>query len=205
MISLKTNLIVILLFMKKSILLFLVGLVFTTTQAQVSYPTLDYYLPDNVSYDPNIPKPQEVLGYMPGEWHVSHDQLVSYMEKMAAASPRISIDRRGTTFEGRPLLLLTITSPENHANIEQIKAEHQALTESGAEDLNTAQMPIVTYQGMSIHGNEPSGSNAGLLAAYYLAAAQGPEIDYFTPDEKLCKSISMTSFLESIFCLNETS
>ena len=177
MISLKTNLIVILLFMKKSILLFLVGLVFTTTQAQVSYPTLDYYLPDNVSYDPNIPKPQEVLGYMPGEWHVSHDQLVSYMEKMAAASPRISIDRRGTTFEGRPLLLLTITSPENHANIEQIKAEHQALTESGAEDLNTAQMPIVTYQGMSIHGNEPSGSNAGLLAAYYLAAAQGPEID----------------------------
>jgi len=177
MISLKTNLIVILLFMKKSILLFLVGLVFTTTQAQVSYPTLDYYLPDNVSYDPNIPKPQEVLGFMPGEWHVSHDQLVSYMEKMAAASPRITIDRRGTTFEGRPLLLLTITSPENHANIEQIKAEHQALTESGAESLNTAQMPIVTYQGMSIHGNEPSGSNAGLLAAYYLAAAQGPEID----------------------------
>ena len=38
-------------------------------------------------------------------------------------------------------------------------------------------MPIVTYQGMSIHGNEPSGSNAGLLAAYYLASAQGPEID----------------------------
>ena len=33
------------------------------------------------------------------------------------------------------------------------------------------------YQGFSIHGNEPSGANAGLAAAYYLAAAQGNKID----------------------------
>ncbi|HSN60028.1 MAG TPA: M14 family metallopeptidase, partial [Ferruginibacter sp.] len=31
--------------------------------------------------------------------------------------------------------------------------------------------------GHSIHGNEPSGSNAALVSAYYLAAAQGKEID----------------------------
>ena len=34
-------------------------------------------------------------------------------------------------------------------------------------------LPLVVYQGFSIHGNEPSGSNASLLAIYYLAAAQG--------------------------------
>ena len=38
-------------------------------------------------------------------------------------------------------------------------------------------MPIVVYQGFSIHGNEPSGSNAALAVAYHLAAAQGPEMD----------------------------
>ncbi len=38
-------------------------------------------------------------------------------------------------------------------------------------------MPIVVYQGFSIHGNEPSGANAGLAYAYYLAAAEGPEIE----------------------------
>ena len=38
-------------------------------------------------------------------------------------------------------------------------------------------MPIVVQQGFSIHGNEPSGSNAALAVAYYLAAAQGPAID----------------------------
>ena len=31
--------------------------------------------------------------------------------------------------------------------------------------------PLVVYQGFSIHGNEPSGSNSALLLAYYLAAS----------------------------------
>jgi hypothetical protein len=43
--------------------------------------------------------------------------------------------------------------------------------------MNTSSMPVVVYQGFSIHGNEPSGANAGLAVAYYLAAAQGPKID----------------------------
>ncbi len=38
-------------------------------------------------------------------------------------------------------------------------------------------MPIVVYQGFSIHGNEPSGSNAALLVAYYLAAAESDEVE----------------------------
>ena len=39
-------------------------------------------------------------------------------------------------------------------------------------------MPLVVYQGYSIHGNEPSGANAGmLLIAYYLAAAEGDYIN----------------------------
>ncbi|MEZ4987846.1 MAG: M14 family zinc carboxypeptidase [Saprospiraceae bacterium] len=33
------------------------------------------------------------------------------------------------------------------------------------------------YQGYSIHGNEPSGGNAAMLMAYYLAAGQGAEIE----------------------------
>ena len=37
---------------------------------------MDYYLPEGVSYDPNIPTPEQVLGMVPGEWHVRHDQLV---------------------------------------------------------------------------------------------------------------------------------
>jgi len=145
--------------------------------AQSGKVSLDYYLPNDVSYNPNIPTPPSVLGFVPGEWHVSHDKLSEYMRTLAASSDRITIENRGTTFEGRPILLLTITSPTNHNRIDQIKQEHVQLLESSGASLNTANMPIVVYQGLSIHGNEPSGANAGLLAAYYLAAAQGPKID----------------------------
>ncbi len=37
-------------------------------------------------------------------------------------------------------------------------------------------MPIVLYQGFSIHGNEPSGSNAAMLYAYYLAASTNTDV-----------------------------
>ncbi|MCM4159677.1 zinc carboxypeptidase, partial [Antarcticibacterium sp. W02-3] len=138
---------------------------------------LSYYLPQDISYDENITKPQEVLGYIPGEWHVTHDLLLSYMRTLAEESPRITLETRGKTYEGRPLILLTITSPENHSNLEQIRQDHLKLTRENSGSLNTANMPIVVNQGFSIHGNEASGSNAALLAAYYLAAGQGPKID----------------------------
>ena len=99
------------------------------------------------------------------------------MKTLAAVSERITIENRGTTYEGRPIHLLTITAPSNHSHIENIRKNHLALTESNSESQNTADMPIVIYQGYSIHGNESSGANAGLAVAYYLAAAQGPKID----------------------------
>jgi len=145
--------------------------------AQEYVVDLSYYLPKDVSYNKNIPTPKSVIGHEVGEWHITHDKLVQYMYALDKASDRISIQDRGTTYEGRPLLLLTITSPANHDNISTIKSQHLALTEAGSSSLNTASMPAVVYQGFSIHGNEPSGSNAALAVAYYLAAAEGPKID----------------------------
>ncbi|WP_299210982.1 M14 family metallopeptidase [uncultured Aquimarina sp.] len=139
--------------------------------------SLDYYLPKGVSYNPEIPTPQSVLGFVPGKWHVTHDKLVEYMKALAEASPRITLEDRGKTFEDRPIILLTITSEKNHQNLEKIRTQHLQLTQANASTADIASMPAVVYQGFSIHGNEPSGSNASLLAAYYLAAGQGNEIN----------------------------
>ena len=159
-------------------LLLLAAISFSTTIFAQDYKVdLDYYLPKGVSYDPSIPTPKSVIGHEVGEWHITHDKLAEYMKALAKASNRISIENRGSTFEGRPLLLLTITSPANHSKIDQIQKEHMALVKKGSEKLNTNNMPLVLYQGFSIHGNEPSGSNAALAAAYHLAAAQGSEMD----------------------------
>ncbi|WP_299185742.1 M14 family metallopeptidase [uncultured Aquimarina sp.] len=154
----------------------ILSLLFFSSFAQENL-SLEYYLPKGVSYNPEIPTPQSVLGFVPGKWHVTHDKLVEYMKVLAKASPRITIEDRGKTYEDRPIILLTITSEKNHQNLEQIRNQHIQLTQNSKTASDIASMPAVVYQGFSIHGNEPSGSNASLVAAYYLAAGQGSQID----------------------------
>ncbi|MCQ0110153.1 M14 family metallopeptidase [Zhouia amylolytica] len=160
--------------MKKITFLFIVFTQILLGQNNIS---LDYYLPQNISFNQEIPTPKEIIGHEVGEWHVTHDKLVEYMKKIAEVSPRVSIENRGETYEGRPIILLTITAPENHSNITEIRKSHVQLTENSGNSLNTENMPIVVYQGFSIHGNEPSGSNAALATIYYLAAAEGNKIN----------------------------
>lgn len=160
--------------MKKivSLLFFLLSL---SIFAQVD---LSYYLPAGLSYSPDIPTPKQVLGYHPGEWHVSHDQLLYYMREVSKASDRMELLEIGKTHEGRPLVQLTISSPENLAKLDEIKKQHKQLTDpSVSSSLNTKEMPIVILLGYNVHGNEASASNASLLSAYYLAAANGSEVD----------------------------
>ncbi len=141
--------------------------------------SMDYYLPQGVSYNPAIPTPEQVLGMEIGEWHVRHDQLVRYLRAVAEASDRVSIEQFARSHERREMVVLTITSPQNHGRLEQIREQHLALVDtSRAADLDLEQMPVVLYQGYSVHGNEPSGANAALLYVYHLAAAQGEEIQY---------------------------
>ena len=140
-------------------------------------PQLTDYLPPGVAYDPEVPTPASVLGWEVGDWHVRHDQLVAYMRALAAHSDRVAIEVTGKTYEERPLLLLTISSPRNLARLDAIRDEHLRLGDPAAPRPDTAGMPVVVYLGYSVHGNEASGANASLLVAYHLAAARGEEIE----------------------------
>ena len=60
--------------MKKQLLyLFMLIVTYSTTAQKVD---LTYYLPQDNSYNENIPTPESILGFQVGEWHVSHDKLV---------------------------------------------------------------------------------------------------------------------------------
>ncbi|MDX1640703.1 MAG: M14 family zinc carboxypeptidase [Balneolaceae bacterium] len=162
--------------MKHSLTLLFALLILPVTA--LSQANLDYYLPDDVEYNPEIPAPSSVIGHEVGEWHITHDKLVQYMKAVAEASDRVTITEYAKSYEDRSLLLLTITSPENHSRINEIKENQIGLTDAGASDnINIENQPVVTYIGHSIHGNEPSGSNASMLSAYYFAAAEGDEIE----------------------------
>ena len=164
--------------MNKRFITLLFGIMLSIGTIGYAQVDLTYYLPDNVQYDPAIPTPESIIGHQVGEWHITHDKLVSYIKAVAAASDRITIEETGRTHEGRPQLLLTITHPSNHAGIDKIQSDHVWLTyPNEADKFDVKKMPSVVYMGFSIHGNEPSGSNASMLVAYYMAAAQGPEVE----------------------------
>ena len=157
---------------------FILLLVVTQFSVAQSEFDLSYHLPDNVTYNSEIPSPQSIFGFNVGEWHISHDKLVEYMKTVANSTNRIAIEITGKTFESRPLLLLTVTSEDNHKNIESIRQKHLQLSDVNlSSSLNVSTMPVVVYQGFSVHGNEPSGASAAVLLTYYLAAAQGNAID----------------------------
>jgi hypothetical protein len=104
--------------MKNHYLLFIAlffCLQFTFAQKQ----TLTYFLPD-LEYNKEIPSPEEFLGWQLGEWHISHALQQSYMRLLARLSPRITLTEYARTHEQRPLLYLTITSIDNHENIDNI-------------------------------------------------------------------------------------
>ena len=164
--------------MRKILLLLIVIISFA--QLVTAQPDISYYLPEGITFHPSVPTPKSVIGHEVGEWHVTHDRLVNYMYALDKASDRVSLEVTGHTYEGRPMLLLTITSPKNHERLEDIRQQHFALSDPArAGSVDTKAMPVVFYIGFSIHGNEASGVNAGLLAAYYFAAAQGPEIENY--------------------------
>jgi len=138
---------------------------------------LSYYLPEGEIYDPAIPTPAEVLGFEVGEWHARHDQLVEYMKVVAAASDRVILEETGRSHENRSVFTLTITAPENHARLDEIRQRHVALTDPELEVRPTNAMPVVVWLCYSVHGNEASGSNASLLTVYHLAASRSAETE----------------------------
>lgn len=155
--------------MRTTIFFLLIGLpVLLFSQKQ----PLTYYLPAE-KYDTAIPTPEQFFGFQIGDWHLSHDQIIAYYRALDAASPKITLQEYGRSHEGRPLIYLTITSEVNHANLQSIQNQHVALCDpEQSAKLDVSKMPIVIYQGFSIHGNEQSGANAAPLVAYRLAASQ---------------------------------
>ena len=140
---------------------------------------LSYFLPkETYSYNANIPTPEKILGFPLGRQHADWGQVVSYMQALAAASDRVSVRETGRTYEYRPFIEVVITSAENQRNLDQIRAKHLSLTEMDqAASVDVSDMPVVVSLVASIHGNEPSGVNSTLAVAYFLAAAQGGDID----------------------------
>ncbi|GAB5520617.1 MAG: M14 family metallopeptidase [Rhodothermales bacterium] len=131
------------------------------------------------SFSGAIPTHEAVFGHVVGTRHTEPSQVVSYYQAVAAVSDRVTLHQHGKTHEGRPLIHAIVTSPANHARLEQIREANLRLSDSPGDvsDADLADMPTIAYMGYSVHGNEASGTEAALMYLYYLAAGQGEGID----------------------------
>jgi Zinc carboxypeptidase len=128
--------------------------------------------------DERVPRPDVFLGHAVGSRFTHWDRIAAYFDALAAASPRVKVWRYGSTYEGRPLLLAAVTSPENLARLDEIRtqrlrlADPEALSRGERERL-VKRLPAVVWLAYGVHGDEASSSEAAMAVAYTLAAAQG--------------------------------
>ena len=131
--------------------------------------------PGGADHDPAIPAPEAVLGFPVGQRTATSEQVLAYAQAVAAASPRVQLVEYARSYEGRPLVYLVISSPENLARSAEIQAGMAALADPrGLEAARRARLidtlPGVAWLAYSIHGNESSGSDAALVVLHHLAA-----------------------------------
>lgn len=153
----------------RSLLLMLVTIA-TLANFKVYSADVSTYLPSSESYNALVPTPESSLGFGIGERHPRHDQVVQYLNQVAASSSRVMIEEMGRTTQFRSQVLLTISSPKNLANIEQILARRSDIAASAND-------PLVVWLGYSVHGDEISGTNAAMVVAYHLAASENKLVE----------------------------
>lgn len=133
---------------------------------------LEYYLGQKVKYNSAIPEPARILGHEVGEYHITWDKVVRYMEVLAEKSDRVKIETIGYTHELRPMVQIIITAPENHKKLDKIRVDHLESINPNANKNLVRDKFLIVQLDYSVHGNEPSGVNAAPVVAYYLAASQ---------------------------------
>ncbi len=137
---------------------------------------MEYFLPNDVNFNKNIPTPEEYFGQKIGEWHLNYEQILSYFHEIERLSDRAVIQEYARSYENRPLIHIIFTSEDNQRNLESLKRLHNSFSEIGS-NLNSENVPLVVNLGYGVHGNESSATNSSVLTAYYLAAANGDKID----------------------------
>lgn len=134
-------------------------------QAQ-EYPTTEY--------DPEVPKLLDVIGHEHGAMVSSAAEITEFMRALAAHDPsRMRVETYGETWQGRELTFAVISSPENIARLDAIKADLATLGRGQSlpqESLDAT--PAVVWLSYGVHGDEITPPDSALFMAYHLIAAQ---------------------------------
>ncbi len=131
--------------------------------------------------DGSVLRPEQVLGFMPGEKHATHAALLKYYRQLADQSPRVQLREIGETYENRALILLVISSDNNISTLGTILENNRRLIEKGYAGRQAAGIiesnPDIVWLAAAVHGDETSSPDAVLELSYQLAAGKSAAID----------------------------
>ncbi len=132
------------------------------------------------TYDPRVPTPRSILGYDNGDRFTPQHAMMRYIERIAATSKRVKVDTVSRTFEGREMLVITVSSEANMARLADIARDARRIADprgAAAGDVDAAikRTPAIVWLAHSVHGGEASGAEAGLALLYQLAAGTDVE------------------------------
>jgi hypothetical protein len=130
-----------------------------------------------------IPTPESVLGFVPGEERrlADWEQVLTYLKALDAASDRVSVEEVGRTTQGRPFILVTVTSAANHARLEEIRAANARLADPrGLGDAEAERVvrdgKAIVAMAFSIHSTEVGGTLASLRLLHHLASGDDDRV-----------------------------
>jgi hypothetical protein len=131
-----------------------------------------------------VPTPREHFGFDIGADRKLADwgDLTAYFERLGAASARVAVDTLGWTTVGHPFVMLTITSPENHARLDELREIQMKLADprlvSGEAELerllDAGRTVVLITQG--IHATEVGASQMSANLAYELASSDSEAV-----------------------------
>lgn len=131
---------------------------------------------EHVPYASNAPVPDSLLGYELGSKHTVFADQERVVSAIAAACP--TTVRRfdyGKSTEGRPLRVFAISSPENIARLEEIRAAIAGVAQGNKLDPQSKIPPIV-WVNQCIHGDETASFESSMALMYNLAASRNDRI-----------------------------
>ena len=163
----------------KSLLLAIVFCAFAQSIFSQIEEKFDFY--NRGDYRTEVPRPQSILRYDVGDHHTTYAQMEKVIESIAKATPeRVRIFDIGTTNEYRMQHIVAISSPQNMARLDEIKANNLRLTDPRATATNQAASiiqnnPTIAWMAYTIHGNESASFEAMMQVIYQLAASNEPQ------------------------------
>ena len=140
------------------------------------------FLPLVAGAQDSITPPDEFFGHQLGADRIlaRWDRMVEYFELLEEESDRIQVSNLGPSTEGHPFLLVTITSPENLANLNRIAEISRTLADPrGVQEAQIEAMisegKAVVSQSLGLHSTEVAGCQSGPEIAYDFVARNDEE------------------------------